>query len=201
VKLRTASRLAVITLVVAVAGLIYCVRAIQAATHPALQGTSLGSVAAPDFHLMDQFGRPVALDQFHGHPVVLTFLYTHCPDECPLTAEKLRLTLDRLGAAGNGVGVLAVSVDPQRDDQAAAQAFSQQHQLLHRWHYLVGSRDQLAPIWAAYHIAVAPGPTAGTINHTLGLYVIDKQGHERVYLGADFAPATLASDVRVLAGG
>jgi protein SCO1/2 len=195
-----ASRLAVITLVVAVGAVIAFVHGIQAAPQPALQGTSLGGVAAPDLHLTDQLGKSVALGQFRGHPVVLTFLYTHCPDECPLTAEKLRLTLNRLGAVGNGVAILAVSVDPQGDDQAAAQAFSERHQMLNRWHYLIGSRDQLAPVWAAYHIAVTPGPTAGTINHTLGLYVIDKQGRERVYLSEDFDPATLAADLRILVG-
>ena len=199
-KLRTASRLAVITLVVAVGAVIAFVRGIQAATQPALRGTSLGGVAAPDFHLTDQLGQPVALGRLRGHPVVLTFLYTHCPDECPLTAEKLRLTLQKLGAVGNRVAILAVSVDPQGDDQAAAQVFSERHQMLHRWHYLIGSRDQLAPVWAAYHIAVTPGPTAGTINHTLGLYVIDRQGRERVYLSEDFDPATLAADLRILAG-
>lgn len=199
-KLRTASRLAVITLVVAVGAVIAFVRVIQAATQPALQGTSLDGVVAPDFHLTDQLGKLVALGRLRGHPVVLTFLCARCPDGSPLTAEKLRLTLQKLGAVGNGVAILAVSVDPQGDDQGAAQAFSERHQLLHRWHYLIGSRDQLAPVWAAYHIAVTPGPTAGTINHTLGLYVIDKQGRERVYLSEDFDPATLAADLRILAG-
>jgi protein SCO1/2 len=199
VKLRTASRLVVVTLVVVLGVVLYFVREIQAASQPALQGTSLGGVAAPDFHLTDQFGQPVALGQLHGHPVVLTFLYTHCPDACPQTAEKLRLTLSRLGAVGNGVAILAVSVDPQRDDQAAAREFSDRYQMLNRWHYLTGSRDQLAAVWAAYHIAVAPGPTAGTINHTLGLYVIDRQGRERVYLSEGFAPAALAADLRILA--
>src|SRR5438045_2983066 len=45
--------------------------------------------AAPDFQLSDQFGQPVRLSSFKGKVVVLTFLYTNCPDACPLITGKL----------------------------------------------------------------------------------------------------------------
>src|SRR5258708_36160896 len=54
-----------------------------------LQGTDLGSTAAPDFHLTDQFGKQGSLSQFHVNSVVLAFLYVHCPDVGPLTADTL----------------------------------------------------------------------------------------------------------------
>lgn len=201
-KLRTVSRLSVVTLVVVVGAVIYMVRGTGAT---ALRGTDLRGASgayprAPDFHLVDQTGTSVSLSQFHGHPVVLTFMYTHCTDVCPLTAEKLRLALHQLGGPAGAVAILAVSTDPARDDQVAAQAFSAQHQMLDRWHYLIGAREQLAPIWKAYGIAVAAGAGAGEVTHGLGLYVIDKQGRERVYLGNDFDPATLAADLRILTG-
>jgi protein SCO1/2 len=204
-KLRTISRLSVITLVIAVGAVIYLVRGTGAAPTPVLRGTDLRGTGgayplAPDFRLVDQSGTPVSLSQFRGRPVVLTFLYTHCPDECPLTAEKLRVALHQLGASASGVAILAVSTDPIGDTQAAAQAFSAQHQMLDRWHYLIGAHDQLAPVWKAYGIAVAAGARAGEVTHGLGLYVIDKQGRERVYLGNDFDPAALAADLRILAG-
>ena len=58
-----------------------------------LQGTNLGSSPAPNFLLTDQSGKQVSLAEFKGKPVVLTFLYTNCPDQCPLTAEKLHATV------------------------------------------------------------------------------------------------------------
>ncbi|HEX7593562.1 MAG TPA: SCO family protein, partial [Anaerolineae bacterium] len=61
-----------------------------------LKGTDLGKIPAPDPKLTDQTGSAVSLADFRGKVVVLTFLYTHCPDECPLIASKLRVTSDAL---------------------------------------------------------------------------------------------------------
>ena len=94
---RLASRLSVISLALLVV-LVIALFSLRngtggtATTNPAtsrsnLQGTNLGSTPAPDFLLKDQFGNSISLSQFKGEPVVLTFLYTHCPDVCPLTAE------------------------------------------------------------------------------------------------------------------
>jgi protein SCO1/2 len=167
-----------------------------------LQGTDLGNVSAPDFRLTDQLGQAISLSQFRGHPVILTFLYTYCPDVCPLIADKIHLSLEKLGSASSQVAVLAVSTDPKGDDQAAAYHFSEVHHLLHQLHFLIGSSAALSPIWAAYHVsAAAATPTAsspGTISHTAAVYLIDKQGHERVYLGEDFIPASLVSDLQAL---
>src|SRR5581483_2520527 len=67
-------------------------------------GTDLGKTPAPNFTLVDQQGQQVSLAQFRGQPVVLTFLYTHCPDACPLIADQIRQATDQLGADGGKVG-------------------------------------------------------------------------------------------------
>jgi protein SCO1 len=203
-KLRTASRLVVIALVVIVGAALYVVHGSGAAPRAsALLGTDLSVSGrypgAAAFQLKDQYGKSVSLAQFKGQPVVLTFLYTRCPDECPLTAEKIRAALAQLGKAGDGVAVLVVSTDPTGDTQAAALAFSQTHQMANRWHYLIGSCAQLSAVWKAYGVASdgCQHPADG-VTHTLGLYLIDKQGHERAYLSSEFSPAMLATDLRVL---
>src|SRR5215471_5604113 len=94
-----------------------------------LQGTNLGSTPAPDFLLKDQFGNSISLVQFKGKPIVLTFLYTHCPDVCPLTAEKIHTTMQSLGSNEQHITVLAVSMDPKGDTAAAAQNFASAHKL------------------------------------------------------------------------
>src|SRR5215467_5160741 len=92
---RLASRLSVITLALLVV-LVIALFSLRNGTGGAvttntttstsnLQGTNLGSTPAPNFQLEDQFGNATSLAQFKGKPVVLTFLYTHCPDVCPLT--------------------------------------------------------------------------------------------------------------------
>jgi protein SCO1/2 len=165
-----------------------------------LQGTDLGGTQAPNFQLTDQFGKTITLSQFKGKPIILTFLYTHCPDQCPLTAEKLHTVMLNLGSHAQNIAVLAVSTDPQRDTIAAAINFSQAHRMLNYWHYLIGTHAQLSPIWSSYSIYAAPTPTTtgGTISHTTAIFIIDKQGRERVYLGDDATSAQITADLQVL---
>ncbi len=205
---RLASRLSVITLALLVV-LVIAFFSLRnetggaANSNPAtnqsnLQGTNLGSTAAPNFSLKDQFGNSISLLQFKGKPVVLTFLYTHCPDVCPLTAEKLHTTMLSLGNNAQQVVVLAVSMDPKGDTAAAAQNFSKVHKLGDYFHYLIGSHNELAPVWASYSVDAQAATSSGTVNHSSALYVIDKQGHERVLLDNGFSPSQLASDLKVL---
>ena len=171
-----------------------------AANSSGLQGTDLGGVPAPNFRLTDQFGRPVSLVQFKGKPVVLTFLYTHCPDQCPLTAEKLHAVMLSLGSDAQRVGVVAVSTDPKRDTTAAALNFSQVHRMQNYWHYLLGTESELSPVWSSYSVYAAPTPTStgGSVAHTTAVYVIDKQGRERVFFGSDFTSEQLTKDLQIL---
>jgi len=206
---RLASRLSVVTLAVLVVILVTIlqqrnqVAITQMAnagsntnTTNGLQGSDLGGAVAPDFRLSDQFGKQVALSQFKGEPVILTFLYTHCPDVCPLTAEKLHSTMQMLNGDAQKVGIIAVTIDPARDNQAAALSFSKSHNMQDYWHYLTGPRNQLSPIWSNYHIFVQQQQQ--TVNHSMGLYLIDKQGKQRVYMDTDFTPNQLADNLKIL---
>lgn len=205
---RLASRLSVVTLALLVV-LLVAVFSLRNSTagqslpaNPATdaagqQGTDLGGVPAPDFRLTDQFGKQVSLSQFRGKPVVLTFLYTHCPDVCPLIAEQLHTVMLNLGPDAQRVGVLAVSVEPKRDTVAAALAFSKAHKMTGYWHFLVGMESQLSPVWTAYAIG-AQQETATISMHTAVLYVIDKQGRERTLLDQTFTPVQLTGILQAL---
>jgi protein SCO1/2 len=197
---RLASRLSVITfaiLVVIVVTLIQQHNSTGGSNGSGLQGTDLGGTPAPNFRLTDQSGNQISLEQFKGKPVVLTFLYTHCPDICPLTAERLHSTMLELGKDAHNVAVLAVSTDPKRDDAAAAMHFSQQHQMTNYWHYLIGTSEQLSPVWTNYSISAQAQQQ--NINHSMALFVIDKQGRERVFLSSNnFTPAQLTADLKIL---
>ena len=165
-----------------------------------MQGTDLGSAPTQDFRLTDQFGKQVSLSDFKGKPVVLTFLYTHCPDQCPLTAEKLHAVMLSLGSDAQRVGVVAVSTDPKRDTTAAALNFSQVHRMQNYWHFLMGKENQLSPVWSSYSVFAAPTPTStgGSVAHTTAVYVIDKQGRERIFFGDDFTSGQLTKDLQIL---
>src|SRR5947209_3198882 len=151
---------------------------------PALAGTVLPGKQAPNFRLMDQWERPVSLAQFRGRTVILTFMESHCATLCPRVAEKIRNTVEGLGAQSGRVAILAVSTDPEGDTFRASRIFSAEHGLLHRWHYLTGRRAQLAPVWRAYYVYAAPPGASTTLDsaHTSATYLIDAAGHELVLM-------------------
>src|SRR5437763_6022618 len=113
---------------------------------------------APDFMLRDQHGRVERLFRQRGKVVMITFLYTHCPDACPLTAMHINEALGRLGSGRNHVTVLAVTVDPKGDKPAAVRTFIRSHRLRPQFHYLTGSTPALERIWRLYNVTpLRPG--------------------------------------------
>jgi protein SCO1 len=175
----------------AVALCVALVASLGCAQQQKLTGTELNGVDAPDFTLTDGVtGRSVQLSSLRGQVVALSFLYTACPDVCPLTATRFKAAQDQLNQDAAKVAFVAVSVDPDRDTAQAAQTFSSTHGLSRNWYYLIGARAQLAPVWAAYGIGVQDTGKA-TVTHNDAIYLIDKRGRERVLLHSE----TLASDL------
>jgi protein SCO1/2 len=153
--------------------------------------------APPDFTLPDQRHRAVHLRALRGKVVLLTFLYTHCPDVCPLTAGNLNTALRRLGDERPQVEVLAISVDPAGDTHASVLSFIRQHRLLPQFRYLTGRRATLERVWREYNIAVVRrGP--GDIDHALYTLLVDRSGTARVLFDTKATPAAVAHDVRQL---
>jgi protein SCO1/2 len=194
--LRAISRVIVVLLVLIV-GLAIFAHDQLAHSQPsaALRGTDLGMQAAPAFSLADQAGVPISLAELRGRPVVLTFLSTGDRNVDPATADKLHAAAHSLSARASSVAWVAISADPAADTPAAAQAFVRAHGMDGVLHYLVGSTSQLEPVWSRYGVAT------GQTTHTAGVFVIDSQGRERVFLDSSFDPATLSGDLRMLLGG
>jgi hypothetical protein len=66
---------------------------------PLFAGATLSPVnAAPDLSLRNYLGDPVNIRGYRGRAVLVTFLYTHCPDVCPLITANLRNALLRMSA-------------------------------------------------------------------------------------------------------
>jgi protein SCO1/2 len=156
---------------------------------------------APAFTLKNQFGKKVSLAQYRGKAVLLTFIYTQCPDVCPLITAALRSTTDKLGAKAKDVQVIEVSVDPIGDTPKAVHTYLAERGLLHRFQYLVGTRKQLAPVWDAYHIAQVPDKKLKRlIGHTGIVIGIDAKGEVRAYYpSTPLKPSWMIHDVPLLA--
>ena len=158
-----------------------------------------GSVAAPAITaLRDQSGRSFSLASLHGHPVAMAFFDSHCHQECPLEGKQLAAAELRLPAAQRP-DLVVVSVNPKDTPASVATAMREWGLAgVSRWHWLMGTHKQLAPVWAAYHIQVSP-PVNGDINHTEALYLIDRSGYERAGYLWPFASRFATYDMRALA--
>ena len=152
---------------------------------------------AANFRLRDQSGRYASLSAQRGKVVLVTFLYTHCPDVCPLIAEHLNGALRILGPLRNRVRVLAVSVDPVRDTPQAVRAYVREHRLLPQFRYLIGSQKQLQPVWQSYNV-LAASETPGVVNHTAITLLVDPRGKPRVYFDPRTQSRMFVHDVRAV---
>jgi protein SCO1/2 len=159
-----------------------------------------GARPAPEFALSDQNGRRTSLASLRGQNVVLAFLDSHCRRPCGREPRSLGIALRLLPRSARPV-VVVVSVDPHGDTPGSARAAARRWGLTAgaRWHWLLGSRAELAPVWGSYRIAVRRA--SGQIAHTPAVYLIDRRGFERAGLLWPFPPNWPADDLRVLAGG
>lgn len=157
----------------------------------------------PQFALKDSLGRVVRLSQFRGKAVLLTFIYDHCPDTCPVIVANLHNAQLRLGSAASKLEIIAVSVDPRGDTPASVKAFLAAHEMTSRMEYLIGSFSELAPVWRAYGVEVQASPDKrenGVVGHSAFLYGITGSGAVRVLYPPSFDPAWIVHDVPLLAG-
>jgi cytochrome oxidase Cu insertion factor (SCO1/SenC/PrrC family) len=160
-------------------------------------GTPLGNKPAPDVKLVNQFGQPMSLSQFHGRVVMLSFEDSECTTVCPLTTQSMVLAKELLGKAGDSVQLLGVDANPDAIKVADVMDYSRVHGMINQWDFLTGSLAQLKSAWKAYDVAVQI--ESGQIDHTPALYVIDQQGRlQKVYL-TQMAYSSVTQSAQVLA--
>ena len=154
-----------------------------------------------EFELSDARGGTTGTRDVEGRPYVVTFLYTDCPDVCPLIGSELRRALELLGPRAREVAVLAVSVDPDGDTPAAVRDWLERHRLPGNFHYLVGSERELKPVWDAYY-AAPQIPGRADSAHTASIWLIDQRGRIRTKFsgGMPVPPEDIAHDLRLLLG-
>lgn len=156
-----------------------------------------GPASAADFALRDQHGRLIRLSAQRGKLVLVTFLYTHCTDICPVIANQLNQALREMYHQRSSVRILAVSVDPVGDTPRAVRAYVREHRLLPEFHYLVGSRGQLTRVWQAYNILVLQR-NPESVGHSGYIYLLDRRGKPRVFYSAKATAPQVAHDLRLL---
>jgi protein SCO1/2 len=168
---------------------------------PKFQGVDVtGAEYARDIPLTDVNGQRRSLKDFSGKVVAVFFGYTQCPDVCPTTLQELAEVRQQLGAQGDKLQAVFVSLDPERDTPAVLKAylanFDDSFVGLH------GTPDEVAAVAKDFKIFFkkVPGKTEGTytLDHSAGTYLYDTQGRLRVYERYGAGPQVLAQDVRAL---
>src|SRR5829696_8133828 len=113
----------------------------------------------PHFRLRDETGTWRTPASARGEVLLVTFIYTSCRDLCPRQAAEIK---EAVLGAGGGVQVYAITVDPDHDDRAAAQAWLQRMGVAGGpVHILLGKREELEPVWDGFGIVpIARSPRA-----------------------------------------
>jgi protein SCO1 len=173
----------------------------QSAPGSGFWGTlTLPSKRAPAIQLRNYLGQPVTLSEYRGKAVLVTFLYTNCPDVCPLIASNLRVAMNELGARASKAQIIAVSVDPRGDTPAAVAHFLRAHEMLGRMQYLIGSPAQLARTWKAWSVgSTREVGQPNLVAHSALVYGVSGSGKLTTIYPASFEPAELVHDVPKLA--
>jgi protein SCO1 len=154
--------------------------------------------AIADFRLTDTSGRPFTTEDLQGKPSLVFFGFTHCPDVCPTTLVKLAQV--RKAAKLEGLQVLFVSVDPQRDTPEAVAKYVRAFDPA--FIGLTGDSQAIQKMTAAFGIAVARVDLPGgdyTIDHSAVVFLLDGRGRIVGIFTPPFDTRTLARDLQLAA--
>jgi protein SCO1/2 len=150
-----------------------------------------------DFELVDHDGAPFRLSSLRGKPVLLFFGFTHCPDACPTMMSKLAVAYRNAGPEAKVIPTLFVSVDP-RDDPAALKEYMSYFAIPARG--LTGPKEQIDAVVQKFaaHYTITPGDSeAGPyVDHTLTLYLMDREGDVRELFDPTSNPEEIAAAMK-----
>ena len=157
----------------------------------------------PDFSFTNQSGRRIALQQYRGKVLLVTFIYTRCPfpDFCPRMSGNFAEIYKQLqtNPALAGVHLLTISFDPDHDtpkvlrDYGFSVAHTHDPALFNRWEFAVPQAADLPKLEDFFALTVKP--EGGMITHNLSTTVIGPDGKVvQWYHGGDWQVSDLIKD-------
>jgi protein SCO1/2 len=167
----------------------------------------------PQFSLVDEDGGKVTRDDLLGRVWIADFVFTTCADACPRMQMKMKSLQERLvpAAQGGTIGLLSVSVDPERDTPVRLREYAKVYgQRKGQWRYLTGDQREIErTVVKGFHIAMAKVPSGNTdphleafdIMHGEKFVLVDRMGRIRGFYDADDQDAILRDARALTAGG
>ena len=159
-----------------------------------------GANYAKSFALKDHTGQERKLTDFKGKVVVVFFGYTQCPDVCPTTMTELVEVKRLLGANGDKLQAVFITVDPTRDTAELLNAYVTNFDP--SFVALIPTPEQLVEVAKEFKIYYkkvdGKTPTSYTMEHSAGSYIFDGQGQVRLFSRYGSGGQALAQDITVL---
>ena len=159
-----------------------------------------GADYAKDFSLPDQNGKTRSIKDFAGKVVVVFFGFTQCPDVCPTSMSDLAGIKKSLGADGDKLQGVFISVDPERDTPEILKAYMGNFDPT--FLALRPNAEQLSIIAKDFKIyykkVEGRTSTSYSMDHSAGNYIYDTQGRLRLYNRYGSGAEGLLSDIRLL---
>lgn len=172
---------------------------------PSFRATDItGAALGGELALSDHNGVPRTLADFRGKVLVVFFGFTHCPDVCPTTLAELARARQQLGADGDRVQVVMVTVDPERDTPQVLGEYVTA--LDPSFLGLTGDAEAIARAAREFKVFYQKNPGAApgiyTMDHSSGTFVFDPQGRIRLLVSYGSAAEAFAHDIaQLLAAG
>jgi protein SCO1 len=168
---------------------------------PSEIGRRVVKKAVPEFKLTDQDSKPFQFSSTRGKLVLVTFIFTTCPDVCPLlTAKFAAIQRAMEEKKTRDYALVSITTDPERDGTAILKDYANRFKAdLKHWSFLTGSRRELTKVWKVFGVNVTK-TESGQVQHTSLTTLVDRQSDRRVdYYGDKWREAEVLKDIDWLA--
>ncbi len=158
--------------------------------------TAPAAIGGP-FQLTDQAGQTVTDQNLKGHPTLIFFGFTHCPDVCPTSLFEISEVLKAMGKDADRVNAYFVSVDPERDTAAAMKDYLSSFDPHLKG--LTGDPEAVARVLSAYRVYSKKVPLKDgdyTMDHTALIYLMDRDGRFVAPFNLKRTPEEAATDLK-----
>lgn len=167
-------------------------------------------IAENQYQLLNQDSALVSFPDLAKNKImVIGFIYTHCPDICPLTTHNMHLVQDQLKKENvNNVEFVSLSFDPDRDTPSILKKYAEIRGInTNNWAFLTGGKNQINQILKEFTVNAFPGDTVASADSTVNYYMIhtdrislvDQDGRLRKnYPGSQVKTDELINDIKYL---
>jgi protein SCO1/2 len=163
------------------------------------------------FSLTGTDGNSSNLSDFEGQVLIVSFIYSRCPDVCPVVSANLHWVSQQLASDyGTNFSILSITVDPWWDTMEVLGNYSGERNL--SWLHLTGEVEALEPIWENFHVGLqtyentsSEGETSGRhhpdylVDHSTATFILDREHRQQVrWNDLDWEPTLFLEDVQQL---